>query len=262
MNNSIPIVKPIDIPEYTYKNSKYDMMPSLPFRGILVASSTGGKTVLIQNLILNIYKGSFERIFIFSPSVHVDDTFRPVKKYINEVMNVDTEKERVFYENYDPADLQKIIDTQHKVIEYQKKNKQKNLHSILIVIDDHADDPKTVRYSNILHGLFTRGRHNAISVVVSTQKYNVLAPIIRLNASALFIFRLKNMNEVNAFIEENSALVDKDELYEMYRIAVNDAPYSFLYINTNAKDVNKMFYVRFEKLLKIEHSLDDQYLKK
>ena len=60
-----PVIKPIDIPEYKYKNSKYDMMPSLPFRGILVASSTGGKTVLIQNLILNIYKGSFERIFIF-----------------------------------------------------------------------------------------------------------------------------------------------------------------------------------------------------
>ena len=102
MNNSIPIVKPIDIPEYTYKNSKYDMMPSLPFRGILVASSTGGKTVLIQNLILNIYKGSFERIFIFSPSVHVDDTWNSVKKHISENMNVDTEKEKTYFEEYNP----------------------------------------------------------------------------------------------------------------------------------------------------------------
>ena len=93
-------------------------------------------------------------------------------------------------------------------------------------------------------------------------KNHVLARIIRLNASTLFIFRLRNMNEVNAFIEENSALVDKDEVYEMYRMAINDAPYSSLYINTNAKDVYKMFYIRFEKLLEIENSLDDQYLKK
>ena len=255
MNNNIPIVKPIDIPEYKYKNSKYDMMPSLPFRGILVASSTGGKTVLIQNLILNIYKGSFERIFIFSPSVHVDDTWNSVKKHISENMNVDTEKEKTYFEEYNPEALNQIIKTQHKVIDFQKKNKQKDLHSILIVIDDFADDPKFVRYSNILHSLFTRGRHNAISVLLSTQKYNVLAPIVRLNTSALFIFRLKNMNEVNSFLEENSALVNKEELYEMYRIAINDAPYSFLYINTNAKDINRMFFIRFEKAMTISSEI-------
>ena len=54
-----------------------------------MASSTGGKTVLIQNLILKIYRGSFERIYIFSPSVHVDDTWSAVKKYIRDVMKVD-----------------------------------------------------------------------------------------------------------------------------------------------------------------------------
>ena len=151
--------------------------------------------------------------------MHVDDTWRAVKKYITDVMKVDTEKEKVYYEEYDPIALKHIIETQHKVIDFQKKNKQKELFSILIVVDDFADDPE-FRYSNILHGLFTRGRHNAISCILSTQKYNVLAPIIRLNASALFIFRLKNMNEVNSFLEENSALVDKRTLYDMYQQAV------------------------------------------
>ena len=246
MLEDIPKVEPIDIPEYKYKNSKYGMMPNLPARMLCVASSTGGKTVLIHNLILKIYRGSFERIYIFSPSVNVDDTWTPVKKYITDVMKVDTEKEKMYYEEYDPISLKKIIETQHKVIDFQKKNKQKDLFSILIVVDDFADDPKFVRYSNILHGLFTRGRHNAISCILSTQKYNVLAPIIRLNASALFIFRLKNMNEVNSFLEENSALVDKKTLYEMYQKAVNYAPYSFFYIHTNAKDVNNMFFINFQ----------------
>ena len=166
-------------------------------------------------------------------------------------MKVDTEKEKVYYEEYDPIALKHIIETQHKVIDFQKKNKQKELFSILIVVDDFADDPKFVRYSNILHGLFTRGRHNATSCILSTQKYNVLALIIRLNASALFIFRLKNMNEVNSFLEENSALVDKRTLYDMYQQAVNFAPYSFFYINTNAKDVNNMFYINFEQRFEI-----------
>ena len=51
MSEEIPKVEPIDIPEYKYKNSKFDMMPKLPARMLCVASSTGGKTVLIQNLI-------------------------------------------------------------------------------------------------------------------------------------------------------------------------------------------------------------------
>ena len=95
MSEEIPKVEPIDIPEYKYKNSKFDMMPrpKLPARMLCVASSTGGKTVLIQNLILKIYTGSFERIYIFSPSVHVDDTWSAVKKYIRDVMKVDAEKE-------------------------------------------------------------------------------------------------------------------------------------------------------------------------
>ena len=51
----IPTVEPIDIPQYKYKNSKYEILPKLPARMIAVASSTGGKSVLIQNLILKIF---------------------------------------------------------------------------------------------------------------------------------------------------------------------------------------------------------------
>ena len=76
----------------------------------------------------------------------------------------------MYYEEYDPIALKKLIETQHKVIDFQKKNKQKDLLSILIAVDEFADDPKFVRYSSILHGLSTRGRHNAISCILSTQK--------------------------------------------------------------------------------------------
>ena len=79
--SDVPIIKPINITDYDFKQSKYEHVPKLPFRSIVVASSTGGKTVLIQNLILNVYRACFARIFIFSPSVHNDPTFVEVKKY-------------------------------------------------------------------------------------------------------------------------------------------------------------------------------------
>ena len=250
-NNSVPIVKPRNITEYEYKQSKYPHVPKIPFRSIIVASSTGGKTVLIQNLILDVYRDCFSRIFIFSPSVNTDPTFVEVKKYIRKDMKVDDTKEQLYYEHYNPEELERVIDTQTKIITYMKDHKIHKLHSILIVIDDHAADLTFVRHSKLLHGLATRGRHQAISFCLSTQKYRSLANIVRLNSSSLYIFKLKNQSELDAFIEESSALVDKKALLEMYKEGTKE-PYSFFYININSKDINKTFYIRFEKAFQLE----------
>ena len=125
-------------------------VPKLPFRSIIVASSTGSKTALTQNLILNVYRNSFVRIFIFSSSVHNDPTLTEVKKYIRDELQVDDEKEQIYFDNYIPSDLENVIERQKKIINYMKSKKIKKLHSILIVTDDHADDPKFVRYSKLL----------------------------------------------------------------------------------------------------------------
>ena len=55
-----------------------------------------------------------------------------------------------------------------------------------------------------------------------------------------------------SFIEENSAIVDKEQLLNMYHKAVDAKPYSFFNVNMNSKDVNNLFYVRFEKAFKIQ----------
>ena len=82
----------------------------------------------------------------------------------------------------------------------------------MIVVDDHADDPSFTRQSKLLHALFCRGRHNSISTIVSTQKFAAIHPIIRVNASALIVYRLRNAKELQAFIEEVSGVITKKEL--------------------------------------------------
>ena len=169
----VPIIKPRNITEYEYKQSKYPHVPKIPFRSIIVASSTGGKTVLIQNLILDVYRDCFSRIFIFSPSVHTDPTFVEVKKYIRNGLKVDDTKEDIYFQHYSPEELERVIETQTKIVTYMKDHKLNKLHSILIVVDDHADDLNFVRHSKLLHGLATRGRHQAISFILSTCEYLV-----------------------------------------------------------------------------------------
>ncbi|MCR9134251.1 MAG: hypothetical protein NXI08_16915, partial [bacterium] len=60
-----------------------------------------------------------------------------------------------------------------------------------------------------------------------------------------------NMSEVDTFIMEQSALVDKQTLMKIYQMAVNDQPFSFLFVKLRESDVNKIFMVRFEKEIHI-----------
>ena len=92
--SDIPIVKPVDVKEYDFKQSKYEVAPKLPFSQIITGPSGSGKGILLQSMILDIYiyRGVFERIYIWSPSISVDSNWTPVNKYIQDELKVNLEK--------------------------------------------------------------------------------------------------------------------------------------------------------------------------
>ncbi|CAE7237129.1 unnamed protein product [Symbiodinium sp. KB8] len=128
-------------PPYDTKQPRDPVVPKLPCTGILVGPSKSGKTVALISMILDQYRGCFERIYVFSPSINVDDGWRPVKKYIEETMKIDTTREQVYFEDWDEAALRQIIRQQRKITETSKQLKMKQLYQILILIDDFADSP-------------------------------------------------------------------------------------------------------------------------
>ena len=69
----------------------------------------------------------FERVIIFSPSINVDDCWRPVKRYIKEVMKVPTDREQVYFEDWDESALRRIINQQRKITETSKQLKMRQL---------------------------------------------------------------------------------------------------------------------------------------
>jgi hypothetical protein len=247
-----PTISPIALKEYEVKQSKYNIVGKLPIRSILLAPNSSGKTVLIQNMILDIYKDLFERVYIFSPSVHIDHTWYPVKAYLDKKMKLQDDEPKLYYDEYDPDTLENVISTHKTVIEYQKSKKEKNMFSILVVVDDFADNSDMCRNSRLLHALFVRGRHSQISTIFSTQKYTTIHPIIRVNASELYVFRLRNYSDLQTFLDELGGLCgDKNTLLEMYKEATN-TPYSFLYCRLTEKDKNNMFYINYSKRFEIE----------
>ena len=223
-------------------------MARLPTRSMILAPSGGGKTVLLQNMILDIYLNCFSRIYIFSPSINVDMTWNPVKDYLAKGLGQDNEREKYLFDHYDPAELQSIIDTQFKVVEFMKHSKMHKVFQILIIIDDFADSPDFTRSSKILHSLYIRGRHLFISTITATQVYKAVSPIIRKNITDLYIFRLRNQADLDGWVEELSAVYDKKTLFQLYKIAT-DRPYGFLYVNLTARDKEDMFYLSLDKKL-------------
>ena len=217
----------------------------LPCRSVINAASGSGKTVFIQSLILDIYKGCFSRIYIFSPSIDIDDTWLPIKKYIADELTK-TEDEQIYYQDFDGEAVQHILTTQKKVIDHQKIDpKTKKLFSILLIFDDVADN-KAIHNNQALNSCFTRGRHNQISTILSTQKYNAISTIARTNMDSMYLFRLRNSNDLQAVIDELSALLDRKTLLDVYMEATKER-YSFLFIKLTSPTLNDMFYVNFSK---------------
>ena len=60
------IITPSQLQAHTCKQSKHDIVPRLPLRGILLAPSGSWKTVLLSNLILNVDLDCFERLYVQS----------------------------------------------------------------------------------------------------------------------------------------------------------------------------------------------------
>jgi hypothetical protein len=150
-----------------------------------------------------------------------------------------TAEEPIYFDHYDPEALGNILDTQHKITNFLKKRGDKKLFQILIIVDDFADDPSFTRQSKLLHALYTRGRHNMISTITATQKFSAIHPIIRVNATSLFVYRLRNYKDLETCIDEVSAVYDKKTLMAMYNEATEE-PYSFLYVDLVAKTKDSM----------------------
>ena len=261
VNNEMPKITPQKSPEYEIKQSPTEIMPRLPMRSLTVGPGSSGKTVMLSSLILDKdkYRGCFSRIYIWSPSIKVDDSWGPVRDYIKNELGHDEEKEGpCFFEEFDGADMRRIAKKQQKITEllktqYRDKNYRgpKKLFSILFIVDDMADDQKAVhKAGGVLESAYVRFRHFQISTIVSTQALKLISAVIRKNLTAAFFFRVRNWSsELKlGILDEFSALVDPKTLHELYKKATAE-PYQFLYIDMLARDVNEMFYKSFEARL-------------
>ena len=241
-----PIIKPYKSTEFEVDQSKYPNVGKLPTRSLIIGPSGTGKSVLLHNLILDIYRNCFSRVYIFSASIKLDMSWKPVIDYLKQTLKQDERKEQYLFDNYEPAALQKIVDTQFKLIQHMKQNNIKKLFQICIILDDMGENKEFMRNSRLLETLYVRGRHFACTTFTSVQSYKMLNPVLRKNCTDMYIFRLRNQQDLDNILDELAAVYDKQTIYDIYKLATTDA-HSFLYVNLMSTKAEDMFYLSLQK---------------
>ena len=62
--------------------------------------------------------------------------------------------EKYYVDSYDPSELEAVIQTQQTIIDYQNKEKHKDVYHVLIVIDGFAEGTNFTRKSQLLRQLY------------------------------------------------------------------------------------------------------------
>ena len=209
-----------------------------------------GKSNLVVQLITNksFYRSCFDRIYYFSASADLDSGLLPVKQYCELELDMDPKENPCLRSTWDEGFIAEVIEKQRRIVTRLKAEKSTDpLPQLLLVRDDFADSPKVVR-GGILDTLFVRGRHMGISVLVLSQKYRLVSPVVRVNCTALIVFRLRNFSDLAAIVEENSALADPKTIRALYEKATAQ-PFGFLYIDLLSSSLAETFYSSFEARL-------------
>ena len=256
-------IRPIAGPDFSFKQAESDVLPSLPCRMLCLGNSSSGKTTTIINLITDkrFYGHKpWERVYWCSPTAAVDDALEPLRRYVEDTLHQDQEEDPTFHDHIDVPFLHRVIERQRKITERMKamNPRPKKGYGILIVLDDLADAKRNLlQCGQLVDSLFVKARHWGVSTIISTQKLRLplISPCVRVNVTAVLVWRLRSRYEMQQYLEEYSALVPIKVLKQMHDEAVS-IPFNFLYINALAKSIDHMFYSGFQHRFILSEMMD------
>ncbi len=124
-----------------------------------------------------------------------------------------------------------------------KKNSPNELQHILLIFDDFITNSELNKRRGIFTKLFSSARHYNISIIISSQSYNLIPKPIRKLTFYNIFFKLPN-SELDDIIKENCAFMDEIDFLRLYKEAT-EIDYSFLFCMIK----EKRFLQTFEKEL-------------
>lgn len=228
------IIKPLD---NTYSGSDDPLLLQNNSCVYIISGRRGaGKSTLALSLLKSkkAWKKRFDNIFLCSATAQHDKKF---KKLVSEL-----QEDGNFFDHLGEDVVGHIFAKCHTQNERARhEDVPKPLH--LLLMDDVVMDLPKSRQS-LLNTLVIQSRHHNMTLVLITQKYNLVPTVIRSNADLISFFPSLNRKEVETL---QTDLNLSPELFEqVYREATDGDPQSFLHCNLLAYP--PMFYRKFDPI--------------
>jgi len=186
----------------------------LSFRLIIVGKSfLSGKSTVILNLLLrdNFYKNSFlgENIYIVSNN-----------KMDNKMKILKTEKDipDSNFMEFSEANLEHIYEQVEEECLEAISDGKKPVNALIVLDDCAFGGGLREKINGTLARISCNGRHVNLSMIVTSQKYTQLAPVIRTNASGAILFG-NSAKEVDMMADDLNYLESKKDFVSLFRKA-------------------------------------------
>jgi hypothetical protein len=236
--SDVPLIQS-DVDKENFPYKPFDPLPKR-FSMYICGSPASGKTSLWTSMLLShptkkapkkprYYYRFFDNINLISGSLQT----LPIKKF--------GLPEDQLHNKYSDTLLNEIIDDIQADENYNS----------LIVLDDVIRD---LTRSKILTSVILNRRHitqnsneddmASLSLMITSQKFNMLPLSLRCNMSHIIIFKTTNTAELRAIKDEVMADLNPQQQDEILNLAWSE-PYSFLFIDVFAPR-NKRYYKKFD----------------
>lgn len=193
---------------------------------MLISSKTGsGKSILISNLLRNIYYRYFDRVYFCSSNINDGNIYDPAYK------NITIPEERM-YDDFNE-------DVLYDIVEDIKSDPDFEESQYLLVIDDLPTELN--KRTSLIVKQFLKHRHLKLSIIITTQKLNLLNLSIRNNCTHLISYKTMNKDERESMATMTE--LNKNDFFKLLDEATNEQ-YNFLFIDL-LKNPTK-FYKNFD----------------
>lgn len=183
-----------------------------PFTHIISAKIGSGKTYYLMDLIKKHYLNHFEKIYVFCPTVNMDDKWNELSDLNNSKKLLKPEKKEYKESNYivyDDEELyaDKLNELYHNYLHhnmvydedfkmYKNISDSKTEPPKTLIIFDDCSGLKEITHGNTIQKLIRKSRHLNISIIYAIQDIRGVSPSIRNNTRLLTLFKSFNEEEL------------------------------------------------------------------
>ena len=207
---------------YQPECSENELVPRLPFGGLVTGKSGSGKTNAIVHLLSTdcMLADKFDYVYLFTAVKPDADLIKPLNIH-----------KSCIFENFNENDVKKIID---KLEAFIKTNGFEKCPSVLMLFDDILSNKEFLK-SKTLIKLAVANRHMNITYFILSQYYKKIPAVVRSNVKYVMFFPAA-LSEVEKLAEEMTpANMSKKQFIKITQYATKEQ-YNFLSINNTSTD--------------------------